>query len=184
MPGYELSPLLEIKNLLSHGELPTAKACTLCNQDTDETVEVTAECEKSWIDESSGILQSLGVLMMGLGGILLRFKEQPDREVGRNVILHLPVKTCHRCVQQLLPGPVALIWGLLAMMLSAAGLVVMVAWSAWGAVLLACPILVVWAEWSAKKRTQTALRKLLECEPAYRRLLNIYPGARLVMHVD
>src|SRR5262245_12422632 len=63
-----------IENMLAHGELPTMTACARCNGATDDTVAVTAECEKAWGSEPGWITWLFVLLLGGIWALLLLFQ--------------------------------------------------------------------------------------------------------------
>src|SRR5262245_9265289 len=137
LPTPRASAALVIDNMLARGQLPTVTLCAHCNSPTDETAEVTAECEKVWTNEPSTIGWMVSYLFLGIWALLL---QPAAREYGNNLIVHLPVRVCRGCQRRFVGNPAARGLGLLAVLLAAAGILVMILWTAWGAVLLAATV--------------------------------------------
>jgi hypothetical protein len=74
--------------------------------------------------------------------------------------------------------------GLLAVLFAAAGILVMILWTAWGGVLLAGMVFALWMNTIVTKRQQAAIKKLLRQEPIYCQLLADYPDATVLWDVD
>jgi hypothetical protein len=85
---------------------------------------------------------------------------------------------------RLLGMPSALFLGSIAAVLAVAGLVIMLFWTPWGGILLVGAVLAWWLNAMVRRRRQAVLKKLLAQEPVYKRLLDDYPDATLVLSIN
>jgi hypothetical protein len=183
LPAHQLSARLVIENLLAHGELPGHMACAQCNGATDQSVTITAECEKSWSGEHGWIASIFLILVAGVWSLLVF--QSDGRERGSNVILHLPVRMCRRCRRQLPGTPITALKVYLACIVIACSIIGMFVVNPWIG-LLAVPILALLgiAVKLERKRQQTVIRDFLRQEPLYEQLLKDYPDANLMLVAD
>ncbi len=179
LAAYKPKANLVIENMLAHGELPTRRTCVGCTAATDETLDVTAECEKAWKNEPGILTWILTFLFLGwLGALVLSQVE--GKEHGANLILHLPVRICHSCQRHLLRNPLGLILDLSAIVLAVAAVLIMVFGTIWGGILLLGSVLALSAETIVRKQRQATIKMLLALEPIYEQLLDDYPKANFV----
>jgi hypothetical protein len=185
VPALRVSPALLIAHMLASGELPTVTTCAHCDSPTDQTADVTAECEKVWIRRTGGVSWVIALLLFGVWGLLLRPREGEAKEYGRNLVLHLPVRMCRSCQRQLSHDSLAASLEFVAVVLALlAGLVLFFLWTAWGWSLLAGSLL-MWGEARVvRARRRRAIMSLLRREPLYEQLFTDYPDANVVLNLD
>jgi hypothetical protein len=181
MPAYQASAALVIRHMLAAGELPTTTQCFHCGNDAQDTLVATVECEKAWVSGPGGLSWAFAVLVMGVWAVALGGRD--GKELGRNLILHVPLKLCPPCRRTLRlrsPGR-ALGLASLACALAGVGALVLLG-SAWGWLSLGLSALLWLTAVSTTARRRAVLKQLLLREPLYDRLLREYPGAGL--HLD
>jgi hypothetical protein len=180
MTATKSVPPLVIEHMLSAGELPVSTQCGGCRVETSDTILVTVECEKSWETGPKGIAGFLAFVFSG--GWTLLFNER-SITVGTNLILHIPVRMCSRCQRGLRRRPGAGMV-LLAMALLVSGLIVLIAWSAWGWALIAAALLVWVLAATIRNRKHAELKKALMREPIYCELMLYYHDANVFINLD
>lgn len=179
------SAKLVIESMLAGGELPTATTCAHCDRDANETVYLTAECEKAFGSEPDRTAAILAILIFGLWGWLVYlFRTREATEFGDNVILHLPVRLCPDCRRSLLGGSNTGGFGLIAALLGACGVVTMIVWSKWGGLFLVGSFFALVTKFIARMRQDRQYKWLLGHESIYGRLLDDFPQAILLLSDD
>jgi hypothetical protein len=104
----QLSPALEIEQLLLAGALSKTTHCVDCGLETDHGVEIVVECERAQTEHARSwptmIFNLLTFPVFVIGGLLIfRFpgSRQPPTEKGTDRIYTLPVKICGSCAAQI-----------------------------------------------------------------------------------
>jgi hypothetical protein len=174
-----VSTALIVEDLLAKQELPTVMTCASCTGASDETVTVTAECEKAWSQKPSLI----AILYFGAWALLPGLLRQ-EKEYGNNLFLHLRVRICRTCRQRLMHDRLASVLAIVALLFVIAGVAIMVFWTVWGALLFVGAIFPLAMKAILWHRRQTVFKKMLSHEPIYQQLLIDYPDARLVLNTD
>jgi hypothetical protein len=183
MPAYQASAALVIPHMLAAGELPTTVQCFHCGGDAPDTLVATVECEKAWASGPGGLSWAFAILVLGVWAIVLWGRD--GKELGRNLILHVPLKLCPSCGRTLRlrsPGRALGLAGL-ALALAGVGALVLVG-TAWGWLLLVFAALLWLTVVSTAARRRAVLKRLLVREPLYDRLLREYPGAGLHLNAE
>jgi hypothetical protein len=178
------STALIIEDMLAHRELPTVMTCVCCNSTPDETVTVTAQCEKAWSNERNPIFAFFVIMIFfGMWGMLLSWL-QKEKEYGNNLILHLPVRICHTCHQRLLQDSRVPPLAVVALMFVIAGVAIIVLWTVWGALLFVGAVFTLVIKAVLWKQQQSVFKNMLSKEPIYQQLLNDFPNATLLLHTE
>jgi hypothetical protein len=112
LPAYDISPETIIEHLLPLGQLPGSKACVGCGAETDHSIQVLTECERSWSSHSGGF----SWMTLLLSALFFPFRvwlwqEAEEREYGRDKVYSLPLPVCTGC-KATLRGRKAILQGL------------------------------------------------------------------------
>jgi hypothetical protein len=98
LPPYNISPEAEIEYLLPAGRLPGTKTCVCCGSQTDDSVQILTECEKTWVRGSGGFSWATLLVTWLFFPIALFYREpREEREYGRDKIYSLPLPICREC---------------------------------------------------------------------------------------
>jgi hypothetical protein len=94
-PG--ISPEMAIERLLAAGRLPADNLCVGCGKETEQVVQVRAECERAII--RGGRVSWLRLLLYILVApvVLVIPRDGPPQEYGRDKIYWLPLVLCEDC---------------------------------------------------------------------------------------
>jgi hypothetical protein len=184
LPAHSPTPLLVIEHMLAQSELPTRTTCAQCERLTDGSADATVECEKTWGGEPGllSLMFALIFLPFLWFAAFLSTRVGERREYGRNLILHLPVRMCDGCQSHFARNALANGLHLGALLLVAAGLILLILWIPWGGLLLAAAVLLFFLTAILRKQRQTILKRLVRQEPMYERLLEDYPSANVVLN--
>jgi hypothetical protein len=111
-PPHQPSPELVIEHLLAEGRLPGSQVCTACDANTDETVLVMVECERSWTSHASELNWRTLILWLFLPMLLIlpvwifhhalqgqreHLETGEETEHGTNKFYRLPLPLCYHC---------------------------------------------------------------------------------------
>jgi hypothetical protein len=101
LPPYNISPEKMIEHLLLARELPGSRNCARCGVPTENLVQVTTECERTWKRRTGGF----SWLPLIFSILLLPFRdwlwgsveEEDEEECGQDKIYVLPLPVCRLC---------------------------------------------------------------------------------------
>jgi len=179
LPAHNVSARFIIEDMLHHHELPTMRVCAHCHGGTEDRVEVTAECEKSWGGDPGWLASFFAVWFMGVWALLVFQRDR--RERGDILILHLPVRMCRTCRRKLPRDATTLLTGLsyLVVVCGILGMLFLTPWVG----LAAVGILLILGGVGqvVRQRQQAVVKVLLRQEPLYDELLRDYPDAPLLL---
>lgn len=198
MAAFEKSTSDTILEMVSDGRLPPGPGCVDCGTVCDERP-LVALCERVRLGTSESRGQWSGGFIAGILGGLPFFLplgswtagEVREQQLGRDVVVPMPVRICDRCWEQSTGRSRNAVFGYLAAALAAVVAVLLVLWalkpfigveiSPTGIVAaLAAAILA----WVAKRRSTAesaaAVKALLSKVPVYRDLCREYPHAQIV----
>ena len=178
LPAYNPSAALLIEHMLADRELPGTAMCVCCNDTTEDTIEVSAECEKVWIrGPNDGASLVVAFFLVGIWAFLLR--QRDTQEFGRTLILRLPVRLCAKCQRTALRKWPGRDYRVLGISLAVPGLVLLVFSAVWGGLLVIGSFLIWWLSVAATARRQAAIKDIVQRVPIYEQLLREYPHANL-----
>ena len=184
LPAYTASAADQIAYMLAHRELPQPQ-CAGCGMLTEETVDASVDCEKTWTKDPSVLthvfvaLVSPWIWAIWSGQQMYR---QEGREFGRGLTVYLPLRLCSACREAIRPSIWLRVsrpckWAFLVL-----GVGIVLFYDIRGLYLVAGAA-VPWAmERSMKNARQAVIHRFFMRVPIYQQLLEEYPKAEIVIH--
>jgi hypothetical protein len=112
LPAYNISPEVVIEHLLPTGQLPGTKSCVVCGTETDHSIQVLTECERSWTKRSGGFSWATLIFTALFTGVRVWLWENVhEQEYGHDKVYSLPLPVCSAC-NSTIRGRKAIIQGL------------------------------------------------------------------------
>jgi hypothetical protein len=98
LPAYNISPEAVIEHLLPIGRLPGSKICVVCGTETDHSIQILTECERSWTERSGGFSWITLIFTTIFFPVRVWLWESVDeQEYGRDKVYSLPLPVCKEC---------------------------------------------------------------------------------------
>jgi hypothetical protein len=94
-----LSPELVIETMLAAGKVPFEPICARCGAETDQQIQVMAECER--VQVKGGGLSWLTLILSALFLPVAVFYRKSQVAQGRDKVYRLPLPVCQPCQGQL-----------------------------------------------------------------------------------